>query len=304
MNGEMDHVFWIGPDKKEHMLSGEFLTWEDELLRNGEQPQLTEVEIAAYFFWLFHGNPGDLRDMDHKKIFAFGYPPDIHSRMDHVISLWKELRRFTYRYDESIFTVLKGDAPEEESGLYFDIACEVLQPTGIRLREEKERKNCYCIELYRTSSHNIIDEELLDKIGGASKWDKERGKRERKERENIFREKWKFPYWYRMVYHGALLSVLKNGKIMEREFGGGNCICSRNGETTLCSELMLRGNILGMPYELARLCEVIEKTVDLVLDRRVARCEAGWIDENAEGEQLIHQVVLNFCLKNYPYFFA
>ena len=58
-----------------------------------------------------------------------------------------------------------------------------------------------------------------------------------------------------------------------------------------------------MPYQLVRLCAKIEETLDRVLAGEIVRCEAGGIDPDAEGGRLIRQIVLKFCLEQYPQFF-
>ena len=214
------------------------------------------------------------------------------------------MHRYTNRYDKLIFEAV-ADVLYEQDGLYFEIACEVLQPTGIRLCQA-DADNYYCIELYPTASDNIINEELLRKMAGAAKWDKERPEGSASKRANSFYDKWSISSWYHKVYHGALLAVLKNGKIMEQEFGGGDCIRNSSGGITLRSENIAYGNAQwtgSMPYQLVCLCTKIEKTLDRVLAGEIVRCEAGGIDPDAESDRLIRQIVLKFCLEQYPQFF-
>ena len=93
---------------------------------------------------------------------------------------------------------------------------------------------------------------------------------------------------------------------MEQEFGGGDCIRNSSGGITLRSENIAYGNAQwtgSMPYQLVCLCTKIEKTLDRVLAGEIVRCEAGGIDPDAEGDRLIRQIVLKFCLEQYPQFF-
>ena len=297
-------LIWTAPSQKKYTVSENFLTWECALRRHGEKPQLEDLEMQHYFIWLLCGTTGDLCDATGYKIFNIDRPTDLRGRVEHVISLWKELRRYTDYYDKYIFSVLEV-ALRGHEGLYFDVACAVLQPTGIRLHQVE--KNKYCVELYHSHTHDIIDNELLIKMIGASKWIKERVEKSPYDRAAIFSQKWSKAGWYHKIYQGALLCVLKNGKIMENKFGGGNYICNSNDGITLCSIKTEYGNtqnISSMPYKLACLCTKIEKIVDLVLEGNIARYEAGWIDHDAEDERLISQIVLKFCLEQYPHFFA
>lgn len=296
-------LIWIAPDQQEFEVSEDFLTWEDSLRRYGKEPQLEESEIQRYFDWLLRGTSGDLYDADRCESLDIDRPTNLHTRVEHVISLWKELRRYTNRYDKLIFEAV-ADVLYEQDGLYFDIACRVLQPSGIRLHQVE--KNKYSIELYQTVSDDIIDEELLRKMAGAAKWDKERREKPAGKRTEVFRKKWSGIGWHHKVYQGALLAVLKHGKIMEQEFWGGNAIENSSGGITLRSENIAYGNAQwtdSMPYQLVRLCTKIEKTLDRVLAGEIVRCEAGGIDPDAEGDRLIRQIVLKFCLEQYPQFF-
>ena len=297
-------IIYTDLNGQEHLVSERFLSWEQDLRIKGAEPQLTPSEIAQYFEWLLYGKSDSIRDASHQKVLVFERPADIKSRTSQVVSLWKELRRFTCRYDTDIFSALREVDRTAHSGLYFEIACEVFQPTGIRLR--MQNRTSYCIELYSAAANQIIDASLLSKIENASKWCREREENRAYDRALTFRRKWIYPdAWSRNIYHGALLSVLKNGQIFEKEFFGGEYM-DTNGEITICSYLAERNNHYtdGMPFVLACLCAKIEKTVDLVLAGKITRCEAYGIGKNASDDILIRQIVLNFCLENYPYYFT
>lgn len=297
---EANELVWRRANGKEIPISENFLTWEVYLVKYGKKPAIDSLELATYFAWLLYGNSSEIYSTSSRRPFIFGLPTNRNSRVELIISLWKELRRFTCIYDPVIFNALRDDPENDTSGLYFDIACEVLQPTGLRLYKQD---NNYSIELYTAPSGQIIAPKLLAKIAGASNWCEKR-KESPSERCRCFSKKW--AGWNKNIYQGALLNVLKNGRIMEEEFYGGICLSSQETGTTLCSERSLTGNRRStntMPYELACICASVEKAVDLVLSGKVARCEAYGVDVNTSGDHLIYQLTLNFCLKNYPYYF-
>ncbi|WP_294532337.1 hypothetical protein [uncultured Pseudoflavonifractor sp.] len=303
-----DGLIWRRANGKEIPLSKNFLTWEADLIKHGKQPDMSPAELATYFAWLLYGKNSDIYSTSQQRQFIFERPANKGTRSALVTSLWKELRRFTCNYDKNIFDALRDDPQNDTPGLYFDIACEVLQPTGLRLHKWD---NDYSIELYTAPCGQIVVPELISKIANASKWCKQRPESKEQERRSRFSQKWIFA-WNKNIYQGALLNVLKSGRIMEEKFCGGICLSSQKAgttqetETTLCSGLRLVGNnryTNAMPYELACICASVEKAVDLVLSGKIARCEAFGVDADISVDRLIYQLTLNFCLKNYPYYF-
>lgn len=295
-------LIWIAPDQQEFEVSEDFLTWEDSLRSCGKEPLLEKDEMQLYFLWLLCGSSGDLRSTEHYQRFYINRPADLRVRATYAASLWKELRRYTDYYDECILYAM-GIALQKHNGLYFEIACEVLQPSGIRLYQTDT--NSYGIELYQTVPYHIINDELLRKIEHSLEWYNRRTQKSQLEQDYDFSDKWDNLKWGKTIYQSALLYVLKNGKVMEREFGGGICV-KRQGELLLRSKKEFPANTRysdSVPYKLACLCAKIEETLDRVLAGEIARCEAGWIDSDAEGDRLIRQIVLKFCLEQYPQFF-
>ena len=102
----------------------------------------------------------------------------------------------------------------------------------------------------------------------------------------------------------------KNGSLIwtapnQQGFLGGDVIGNSSGGITLRSGETERGNAQctgSMSYQLVRLCTKIEETLDRVLAGEIACREVGWIDPDAAGDRLIRQIVLKFCLEQYPQF--
>lgn len=309
-------IIWAAPDGNEHECSQEFLTWEEAFVKTGRIPGLSEQEMGLYFAWLFCGDFQNLYSADHRqKIFSFDGVEDISAKKARIIQLWRNLRSFTNRYDMAIFRGLKkihddlmgADPDFPAKGAYIDIACAVLQPTGVRIFEGKNPLypggKIMRLELYHSENDDIIAPVLFNKMALASR---QGSQRFRDQGERRFRAKWGEGETSR-IYCGALLSVLKNGRFAE-EYYDLYLDCISDGEKDemkMVSNLGYSKNRMwDWPSQLTSWCKKIEETVDRVIAGDISYFEPRSINLRADGDQLIRSIVLKFCMENYPCYFS